>query len=100
MAKLTTPENKEIVEKYIKEVVGKSDMERTSTGVDRGKTGVPLGAFAIHPITKEKVCLSALIDVPLESILERILLFVTINSNELYSTLHTLYSLIGQPDHS
>ena len=48
--------------------VGKSDMERTSTGVDRGKTGVPLGAFAIHPITKEKVCLSALIEEPLESI--------------------------------
>ena len=65
-------------------------MERTSTGVDRGKTGVPLGAFAIHPITKEKVCLSSLIEEPLESILERIHLFVTINSNELDSTLHTL----------
>lgn len=61
VATLTTPENKEAVEKYIKEVVGKSDMERTSTGVDRGKTGVPLGAFAVHPITKEKVCQSLFI---------------------------------------
>lgn len=55
---LTTPENKQAVEKYIKEVVGKSDMERTSTGVDRGKTGVPLGAYAVHPISGEKVCLN------------------------------------------
>ena len=55
VSKLTTAENKASVEKYIKEVVGKSDMERTSTGVDRGKTGVPLGAFAVHPITGEKV---------------------------------------------
>ena len=55
VAKLTSPENKEAVDRYVKEVVGKSDMERTSTGIDRGKTGVPLGAFAVHPITGEKV---------------------------------------------
>ena len=57
VSKLTSPENKEVVDRYIKEVVGKSDMERTSTGIDRGKTGVPLGAFAVHPITGEKVFL-------------------------------------------
>jgi leucyl-tRNA synthetase len=53
--KVTSSENKEAVDQYIKDVVGKSDMERTSTGVDRGKTGVPLGAFAVHPITGERV---------------------------------------------
>lgn len=57
VAKLTSSENKEAVDRYVKEVVGKSDMERTSTGIDRGKTGVPLGAFAVHPVTGEKVCL-------------------------------------------
>lgn len=50
---LTTAENRQQVEKYVKEVAGKSDMERTSTGKDRGKTGVALGAFATHPITGE-----------------------------------------------
>ena len=60
VAKLTSAENKEAVDRYVKEVVGKSDMERTSTGIDRGKTGVPLGAFAVHPITGEKVLLLSL----------------------------------------
>ena len=52
---LTTPDKKAAVDQYVKDVVGKSDMERTSTGADRGKTGVPLGAFAVHPITGAKV---------------------------------------------
>eukprot|EP00596_Hydrurales_sp_CCMP1899_P003434 CAMPEP_0119045114 /NCGR_PEP_ID=MMETSP1177-20130426/37135_1 /TAXON_ID=2985 /ORGANISM="Ochromonas sp, Strain CCMP1899" /LENGTH=867 /DNA_ID=CAMNT_0007016313 /DNA_START=17 /DNA_END=2620 /DNA_ORIENTATION=+ len=55
VSKLTTAENKDKVQKYVKDIVGKSDMERTSTGVERGKTGVPLGAYAIHPISKEKM---------------------------------------------
>ena len=55
IAELTTAENRNAVEKYVKEVASKSDMERTSTGKDRGKTGVALGAFAIHPISGEKV---------------------------------------------
>jgi leucyl-tRNA synthetase len=55
IAELTTAENRDAVEKYVKEVASKSDMERTSTGKDRGKTGVALGAFAIHPISGEKV---------------------------------------------
>ena len=55
VSKLTTSENKAAVDQYIKEVVGKSDLERTATGADRGKTGVSLGAFAVHPITGEKV---------------------------------------------
>lgn len=55
VAELTAADRKTEVDKYVKEVAGKSDMERTSTGKDRGKTGVALGAYAVHPITGEKV---------------------------------------------
>ena len=55
VAELTSPDNRKAVEGYLKEVASKSDMERTSTGTDRGKTGVPLGSHAIHPITGAKV---------------------------------------------
>ena len=53
--KITTPEHAKQVEKYIQEVSSKSDLERTSTGKDRGKTGVDTGAYCIHPLTNEKV---------------------------------------------
>ena len=33
---------RENVEAYVTKVAGKSDLERTATGKDRGKTGVPL----------------------------------------------------------
>ena len=55
VAKLTTDAQRAAVTKYVAEVAGKSDMERTATGADRGKTGVALGAFAVHPISGEKV---------------------------------------------
>ena len=29
--------------------------DRTATGAEKGKTGAPTGAYAIHPFTKEKV---------------------------------------------
>ena len=49
---ITTPENKEAVEAYIKACANKSDMER---GLDKDKTGVPTGAFATNPVNGEKI---------------------------------------------
>ena len=43
------------VNAYVAEVAGKSDLERTSTGKDRGKTGVATGAICIHPFTGERL---------------------------------------------
>ncbi len=51
--KLTTPEHKEEVEKYIESVKRLSEIERTST--TKEKTGVPIGAYAINPVNGEKV---------------------------------------------
>eukprot|EP01041_Mallomonas_annulata_P009860 gene9860-20507_t len=50
---LTSPEQKVDVDAYRAIVTGKSDLERTSTGKDRGKTGVFLGATVSHPLTGE-----------------------------------------------
>lgn len=50
---ITTPEQKQAVEEYIKFVQTKSDLERTELNKD--KTGVFTGSYAIHPITKEKL---------------------------------------------
>ena len=52
---LTTADQKEAVENYIAIVSGKSDLERTSTGKDRGKTGVFLGSYVTHPLTGAKL---------------------------------------------
>lgn len=52
---VTTPEQQAAVEAYVKEAAGKSDLDRTATGKDKGKTGVFTGAMAIHPISGEKV---------------------------------------------
>jgi leucyl-tRNA synthetase len=35
--KLTTPEHVDSVNKYVNSIAGKSDLERTSTGLDKGK---------------------------------------------------------------
>ena len=51
--KLTTPENKEIVEKYRENARKMSEIERLST--ERVKTGVPLGTHIINPLTG-RVC--------------------------------------------
>lgn len=45
---LTTPEQKEAVEKYIDEAAKKSDLERTDLAKD--KTGVFSGSYAINPV--------------------------------------------------
>ena len=51
--KITTPEQKEAVEKYLEEVTSKSDLERTDLAKD--KTGVFTGAYAINPVNGVKV---------------------------------------------
>ncbi|MDD3150378.1 MAG: leucine--tRNA ligase [Candidatus Gastranaerophilales bacterium] len=50
--KLTTPENKEKVEEYIKNTRRMSEIERSSE--ERPKTGVPLGTHIINPFNGEK----------------------------------------------
>ncbi|MDA7027298.1 leucine--tRNA ligase [Bacillus sp. CLL-7-23] len=51
--KITTAEQKEAVHAYIAEVQSKSDLERTDLA--KTKTGVFTGAYAIHPVTEEKI---------------------------------------------
>jgi len=51
--KITQPEFKAEVEKYIDSVKSLSEVDRTSTVKE--KTGVPTGAFAINPVNGEKV---------------------------------------------
>ncbi|ADH98747.1 leucine--tRNA ligase [Salisediminibacterium selenitireducens] len=50
---VTTPEQKEEVEAYIKKVTHKSDLERTE--LSKEKTGVFTGGYAIHPVSGEQV---------------------------------------------
>ncbi len=49
---LTTPENKQKVEEYRENARKMTEIERLST--ERTKTGVPLGAHCINPLTGEK----------------------------------------------
>ena len=51
--KLATPGQKEAVEKYVDSIKSKSDMERTELNKD--KSGVFIGAYAINPINGKKV---------------------------------------------
>ena len=53
MHKITTPEQKQAVEKYLEKVTSKSDFERTDLAKE--KTGVFTGAYAINPVNGEKV---------------------------------------------
>ena len=53
--KLTTPEQKETVENYIKEAMKKNEIERSSTSADYEKTGVFTGSYAVHPLTGKSV---------------------------------------------
>lgn len=50
---ITTAECKESVESYQEKVANKSDLERTE--LSKEKTGVFTGAYALHPITNEKL---------------------------------------------
>ena len=51
--KITTPAQKEAVENYIKEASAKSDLERTNLNKD--KTGVFTGSYAINPVNSKKI---------------------------------------------
>ena len=53
VAKITTPDKKAEVEKYIAEAAKKSDLQRTDLNKD--KTGVWTGAFAINPVNGKKI---------------------------------------------
>ena len=53
VGKLTTPEQKEEVEKYLDEVKHKSDLERTDLAKE--KTGVFSGSYAINPVNGKKI---------------------------------------------
>lgn len=50
---ITSPEQKETVDAYIKSIESKSDLERTDLNKD--KTGVFTGAYAINPVNGEEV---------------------------------------------
>ena len=52
VAEITATGQKEAVESYIAACASKSDMER---GLDKEKTGVATGAFAINPVNGEKI---------------------------------------------
>ena len=49
---ITTPEQKEAVDKYVDETSSRSDLDRTSS---KEKTGVFTGGYAIHPISGERI---------------------------------------------
>ena len=51
--KIVTDDHKEEVNKYIEQAARKSDIERTD--LNRDKTGVFTGAYAINPINEEKI---------------------------------------------
>jgi leucyl-tRNA synthetase, eubacterial and mitochondrial family len=53
VSKLTTPEQKEKVEAYIKQAAHKSDLDRTDLAKD--KTGVFSGSYAINPVNGKKI---------------------------------------------
>ena len=53
LEKLTSPENKEKVKKYVLASKKKSEFERTQ--LEKEKTGVFLGSYCLNPINQEKV---------------------------------------------
>ncbi|MGC8594774.1 MAG: leucine--tRNA ligase [Candidatus Kryptoniota bacterium] len=53
VTKITTPEYRSDVEKYIDFALHENEIERAST--TKEKTGVPTGAFAINPINNERI---------------------------------------------
>lgn len=52
VAEITATGQKEAVESYVAACASKSDMER---GLDKEKTGVATGAFAVNPVNGEKI---------------------------------------------
>ncbi|MGL5977559.1 MAG: leucine--tRNA ligase [Erysipelotrichaceae bacterium] len=53
VSEITTPENREQVEAYTASIASKSDLERTE--LNKEKSGVFTGAYAINPVNGEKM---------------------------------------------
>ncbi len=53
VAKLTTPDRKAEVEKYVFEATRQTDIDREST--EKEKAGVFIGAYAVNPVNGEKI---------------------------------------------
>ncbi len=53
VSKITTSEQKQAVENYIKQAASKSDLERTE--LNKNKTGVFTGSYAINPVNDKKI---------------------------------------------
>ena len=53
VSKITTSEQKQAVEDYIKQAASKSDLERTE--LNKNKTGVFTGSYAINPVNDKKI---------------------------------------------
>lgn len=51
--KLTTPEHKAEVDAYVKETMRKTEADRTA--LEKDKTGVFIGAYAINPVNNERI---------------------------------------------
>jgi leucyl-tRNA synthetase len=49
--RITSAAQEAVVAAYRQRIAGKSDLERTDTGADRGKTGVFTGAYVVHPVS-------------------------------------------------
>jgi leucyl-tRNA synthetase len=52
VSSMTTPEQKEIVDSYVKKTSSRSDMDRTSS---KEKTGVFTGGYVTHPLSGDRV---------------------------------------------
>lgn len=52
VSKITTEEQKEAVDEYVKATSSRSDLDRTSS---KEKTGIFTGGYATHPLTGEKI---------------------------------------------
>lgn len=55
VASLTSEAQLSAVKRYQETVSRKSDLERTSTGTDKGKSGVFLGTYAKHPLSEKLI---------------------------------------------
>lgn len=53
--RVTSEERRAAVRAYVREAAGKSDLDRTATGKDKGKTGVDTGAKVVHPLSGEEL---------------------------------------------
>ncbi|MDM8214282.1 leucine--tRNA ligase [Enterococcus hirae] len=53
VSKITTPEQKAAIDKYVAEAAKKSDLNRTE--LNKEKTGVFTGAYAINPVNQQKL---------------------------------------------